>query len=85
MSYSHFTIEERASIKHLLEKGISIRQIAKDLNRSPSSVSREIKRNHFKRTIYGGTNYSIIFAQSEYKKRISKAHNIIQFPLEKYK
>ena len=44
MSYSHFTIEERISIKHLLAKGVSIRQIAKELNRSPSSISREFKR-----------------------------------------
>lgn len=82
MSYSHFTIEERASIKHLLENGVSIRQIAKTLDRSPSSVSREIKRNHFNRALYGGTNYSVIFADRQYKKRISKAHNIVQFPLE---
>ncbi len=45
MSYSHFTIEERISIKHLLAKGVSIRQIASELGRSPSSVSREIRRN----------------------------------------
>ncbi|MCQ2742485.1 MAG: helix-turn-helix domain-containing protein, partial [Bacilli bacterium] len=82
MSYSHFTIEERISIKHLLAQDVSIRQIAKALDRSPSSVSREIKRNHFNRTLYGGTNYSVIFADRQYKKRISKAHNIVQFPLE---
>ena len=45
MSYSHFSIEERISIKHLLAKGTSIRQIAKELKRSPSSILREIKRN----------------------------------------
>ena len=82
MSYSHFTIEERTSIKHLLEKGASIRNIAKDLDRSPSSVSREIKRNQLDHPIHGGTKYSIKNANNTYKQRISKAHNIIQFPLE---
>ena len=82
MSYSHFTIEERTSIRHLLIAGVSIRQIAKVLKRSPSSVSREIKRNAADRACYDGFNYSICYANQLYKKRISKAHNIVQFPLE---
>ena len=82
MSYSHFTIEERTCIKHLLEKGTSIRNIAKALDRSPSSISREIKRNQLDHPIRGGTKYSIKNANNTYKQRISKAHNIIQFPLE---
>ena len=82
MSYSHFTIEERTCIKHLLEKGTSIRNIGKDLDRSPSSISREIKRNQLDHPIRGGTKYSIKNANNTYKQRISKAHNIIQFPLE---
>lgn len=45
MKYQHFTIEEREKIQELLWQKISIRTIAKDLNRSPSSVSREIKKN----------------------------------------
>lgn len=46
MQYKHFTIEEREYVQQALcwrEK--SIRQIAKDLNRSPSSVAREINHN----------------------------------------
>jgi len=53
MSYSHFTIEERISIKHLLAQDISIRQIAKEIGRLPSSVSREIKRNSREPNEYG--------------------------------
>lgn len=44
--HKHFSIEEREYIQQALcwrEK--SIRQIAKELNRSPSSVSREINKN----------------------------------------
>ena len=82
MSYSHFTIEERISIKHLLAKGISIRQIAVELSRSPSSISREIKRNSHDSNPVDGTIYSVQKAERMHKVRVSKAHNIVQFPLE---
>ena len=81
MSYSHFTIEERISIKHLLAKGVSIRQIAKELGRSPSSVSREIIRNSDVPNEYG-EKYTVQRAEKKHKNRVSKAHNIVQFPLE---
>ncbi len=43
--YQHFTIEEREKVQEFLWQNKSIRTIAKALNRSPSSVSREIKRH----------------------------------------
>jgi IS30 family transposase len=43
--YGHFTLEERCTIAQLQQAGQSIRQIATALDRSPSSVSRELKRN----------------------------------------
>ena len=81
MSYSHFTIEERVCIQHLFAHGVSIRQIAKELARSPSSISREIKRNSHDANEFD-YSYSVKRAEKEYKNRISKAHNIVQFPLE---
>ena len=81
MSYSHFTIEERISIKHLLAKGISIRQIAVELKRSPSSISREIKRNSHDPNPKG-ESYTVTRAELYKRKRASKAHNIVQFSLE---
>lgn len=45
MNYQHFTVEEREAIQLGLWHQESIRSIARKLNRSPSSVSREIKRN----------------------------------------
>lgn len=48
-SYSHFTPFERFCLQCLLNQGRSIRFIAKSLDRSPSSVSREIKRNWSKK------------------------------------
>jgi transposase, IS30 family len=44
-SYDQLSLEDRCSIARLREGGQSIRQIAAALDRSPSSVSRELKRN----------------------------------------
>lgn len=44
MNYHHLTINERESILELSAKEISIRGIALRLRRSPSSISRELKR-----------------------------------------
>jgi len=43
--YRRFSIEERCEIARRSKAGQSIRQIAADLDRSASSVSRELKRN----------------------------------------
>ncbi|SIN98562.1 transposase, IS30 family [Carnobacterium alterfunditum] len=60
MSYTHFTITERSKIEVYLELKMSIRTIAKKLNRSPSSVSRECQRN---------PNYQAEKAQTSYNQR----------------
>ena len=44
-AYKHLSAEERDILAVLKSEGHSIRQIAKVLNRSPSTVSRELKRN----------------------------------------
>jgi IS30 family transposase len=44
--YGHFSLEERCKVAALHQACHSIRQIATALDRSPSSVSRELKRNH---------------------------------------
>lgn len=48
MSYTHFTLEERKYLQQLLSEEKSFRAIAAILERSPSSVSREVKRNRAK-------------------------------------
>ncbi len=48
MSYTHFTLSERKYLQELLAEGLSMRKIAEILERSPSSVSREIQRNRAK-------------------------------------
>ena len=45
MNYRHFSIVEREKLQNGLWAKRSIRSIAEELGRSPSSVSREIRRN----------------------------------------
>ena len=45
--YKHFNCEERVLIQLSLEKGCTIRAIALSLDRSASSVSRELARNYW--------------------------------------
>jgi len=45
----HLTIEEREEIRAGLSAKKSIRQIARELNRAPSTISREVKRNRGRR------------------------------------
>ena len=48
-SYTHFTLSERNCLQQLLSEGKSQREIAKILGRSPSTISREVKRNFSKK------------------------------------
>lgn len=48
MSYNHFTLEERKCLQKLLSEELSFRKIADILERSPSSISREVNRNKSK-------------------------------------
>ena len=50
--YSHLTLEERCTISQLHQAGRSKHQIAAALDRSPSSISRELKRNSGKQVGY---------------------------------
>ena len=43
--YGHFGLDERCKVAELHQAGHSVRQIATALDRSPSSISRELKRN----------------------------------------
>ena len=43
--YEQFKLEDRCEIARLHSQGVSIRKIAAALDREPSSISRELKRN----------------------------------------
>lgn len=47
-SYHHFTLEERDRLRIYLSEGTSIREIGRILGKSPSSISRELRRNRNK-------------------------------------
>lgn len=48
MSYTHFTLDERKYLQKLLSEGLSFRKIAAILDRSPSTICREVNRNKAK-------------------------------------
>ena len=56
MSYTHFTLEERKYLQQLLSEGYSFRKIAAILERSPSTISREVNRNKAKYRPHGKTD-----------------------------
>jgi transposase, IS30 family len=43
--YTHFSLEEREIIGDRISEGVNLFNIAKELKRSASSITREIKRN----------------------------------------
>ncbi len=51
-TYDQLSLEERCTLARLQAEGRSIRQIAADLDRAPSTIARELKRNAAKQTGY---------------------------------
>ncbi len=62
--YHHLSIFEREKLLVMHSEGKSIRTIAKEIGRSASTISRELKRNRLPKQ-----SYSAIAAQNEYSKR----------------
>ncbi len=50
--YAQLSLEDRCTIARLQAAGRSIRQIAADLDRAPSTIARELRRNSGKQTGY---------------------------------
>ena len=66
MSYIHLTIKEREMLMCLKVNGLSIRAITLRLGRSPSTISRELKRC--------SGNYSASDAERDYHKKWQHFH-----------
>jgi IS30 family transposase len=62
--YRQFSVEERCEIARLQAEGRSIRQIAAGLDRAPSSVARELKRNSG-----AAVGYKPVYAQEQARAR----------------
>ena len=71
-SYKQLDILERQRIYFLRKQGFSLRKIAEDLSRSPSTISREVKRNS------GGRGYR--FAQAQRKARQRGCRGVLRAP-----
>ena len=71
--YQHLSIKERESIWENRIRGKNIREIARELGRSPSTVSRELKRNQSRQ------GYRPSAAQEQYRMRRShsRRHRIL--------
>lgn len=71
-NYSHLSLEEREKLYALREQGKSLRHIAKKLQRSQSSLTRELQRNIRYGNEYFGNTYLPCKAQVLYEKRARK-------------
>ncbi|MCS7205622.1 MAG: helix-turn-helix domain-containing protein [Leptospiraceae bacterium] len=72
MKYKHLSLNERKEIERLYGEGYTITKIAKILNRNPSTISRELKRNSQQmenRTIYIAESANQIYLTKRKKKR----------------
>lgn len=65
-NYKHLNREERYSIKEMRDKGLSINEISKELHRSKSTISMELKRNKVNR------KYMPCMAQEKYQERLHR-------------
>jgi IS30 family transposase len=61
--YEQLSLEDRCEIARLQADGASVRQIAADLHRAPSTIAREIRRNR------SGSGYRPTFAQEQTRAR----------------
>ena len=69
MNYNHLNISERIVISQLKSSGLSIRKIAKQFGRSPSTISRELKRNSYRSIRNAMNRYTPSKAQDNYRRR----------------
>lgn len=72
--YRHFSIEERCEIARRRQAGESLRQIAATLDRSPSSIARELERNG------GSTGYKPGYAGEQAHARRWRGSRLLRQP-----
>jgi IS30 family transposase len=70
MQYTHLTTEERITIQVLRGQGQSLRHIAQALDRPPSTIAREVRRNSY------GSRY---LAHQAKEQALSRVKNIFRY------
>ena len=78
MTYKHLTQDERYQIHALKRQGVSLARIAAELERSRSTISRELKRNA------GTMGYKPAQAQACARKRQCDRRNARQFSVQEW-
>ena len=78
MTYTHLTQEERYQIHSLRRQGVHLSQIAAELGRSTSTISRELRRNASAR------GYQPALAQDKATARQTQRRNARQFDPEQW-
>jgi IS30 family transposase len=85
--YTRLADQKRESISRGLAQHISIRQLAKELNRSPSTISREIRRNKGKSgyRAFSASRRTKAAASSRKrgKRKIEKQEGLLSYVMEK--
>jgi len=85
-SFKHLSVYERGKIAALYKEGKSIRYIAKQLGRAPSTISREIKRGTVTQLKSDLSTYEAYFpeaGQAIYEKRRKNCGAKLKLPLVK--
>lgn len=74
-SYEHFGLEERCEIARRRAGGETLRQIAAAMDRAPSSISRELKRNSGRQV-----GYKPSYANDQAKARRWRGSKLLRYP-----
>ena len=79
--YPHLNLEERRKLAKWLDAKIPVKEIADNLQRAPSTIYREIRRNYYSDTELPQLNgYHAVNAQDQYEKRRAVHRKLIRHP-----
>jgi len=73
--YEQFSLEERCTVSRLKQAGKTVRQIAAAMDRAPSSIARELKRNSGRQV-----GYQPAYAQQQAKSRHWRGSRLLRQP-----
>lgn len=77
--YKHLSHEERSILGHYRSRRLSMREIARRMNRNVSTISREVKRNK-----YVNGRYAAHHAQSYYRGRLRRSRSGTNFSSQQW-
>jgi transposase, IS30 family len=73
--YEQFSLEERCTLSRLSQAGKTIRQIATAMDRAPSTIARELKRNSGNQV-----GYQPAYAEQQAKSRHWRGSRLLPKP-----